>query len=405
MYNRRMPPAYLSLAEVERIAGLNDPVVRNLQITQCYHELALAFAALTGGEANWCSFAAWASRQAGQTIRNEDLRRALEQALGSEAIVQAAAERLAAAARRLGARFSAAQIIRLALQALRPEQAFARSSEAVGRGNQKVFAEIGREFARFYAACLTADFQPPAQPDPAAIAGFCGLLRSGDPPDGQRYLRQAFQRYYQALFMEAGKARSELLLLANIEIGFHEQTRLQPEINAALSAPVIAPDEFTRNLLAALIPADSWLAALTWRILRFLGQLQPVEAAIGEVYAAAQRQAQRLVTEAMMSLELPAAAPGGRRRLRLGEDLPLRFPPELAAIANPELQALLAQIDPTPDSIRQTAAEHWGDLPDRLHFIADLFRACQRSPTLHEPPFDPAQAAALKDGRMPSGRL
>jgi len=56
-------------AEVDRIATLGDPVLRNLQITQCYHELASALAKRTGPHANWCTFATWASKQAGQTIR------------------------------------------------------------------------------------------------------------------------------------------------------------------------------------------------------------------------------------------------------------------------------------------------------------------------------------------------
>ena len=68
-----------TVADVERIAALRDPVVRNLQITQCYCELSRLFAARTGGEpANWCTFATWASKQAGQTIRKEDLERAFE---------------------------------------------------------------------------------------------------------------------------------------------------------------------------------------------------------------------------------------------------------------------------------------------------------------------------------------
>ena len=63
-------------AEVKAIAVLADPVVRNLRITQCYHELAVAMSTLTGPGANWCAVATWASRQAGQSIRKEDLERA-----------------------------------------------------------------------------------------------------------------------------------------------------------------------------------------------------------------------------------------------------------------------------------------------------------------------------------------
>ena len=55
-----------SIAEVDRIATLGDRVLRNLQITQCYHELALALAKRTSTHANWCNFATWASKQAGE---------------------------------------------------------------------------------------------------------------------------------------------------------------------------------------------------------------------------------------------------------------------------------------------------------------------------------------------------
>src|SRR5512133_605623 len=65
-------------AEVDRIATLGDVVIRNLQITQCYHELSLALTRRIGPHANWCTFATWASKQAGQTIRKEDLARALK---------------------------------------------------------------------------------------------------------------------------------------------------------------------------------------------------------------------------------------------------------------------------------------------------------------------------------------
>ena len=46
--------------------------MRNLEITHCYSLLAAAFAARSGEGANWCTYATWASRQAGRTIRGED---------------------------------------------------------------------------------------------------------------------------------------------------------------------------------------------------------------------------------------------------------------------------------------------------------------------------------------------
>jgi len=388
-------PASPLISDIEHIASLSDPVLRNLQITQCYHELALAMAERTDWSANWCTFAAWASKQAGQTIRKEDLRRTLEEALGLQETIQQAAEIIAAAARRLGTKLGVDEIMEAIWIALDPEAAFARSSEAVAKGNLKVFAEIGREFARFYVTCLND-----SHPDADKIARFCEELRPGEPPEGQGYLRRAFLHYYQALFEEDEKRRTELLLLANIEIGYHEQTRLQPEINEALAAPIISPQEFGRNLIKALRPEGGWLTGIVWFILRFFGRLADFDVSIESVVAGAQRQAQFIVTETMMTIELPP-----HNRLRLGDDLTAGFPPLLQHITNPDLLALLKQIDPTPDSQRESGAQYWGDLPDRLHFIADMFRSYETSRELFDPPFSAEQTAALKEGRLPFGRL
>lgn len=384
-----------TIADVERIAAVSDPVLRNLQITQCYFELGQALAERTGWEANWCTFATWASRQAGQTIRKEDLGRTLEAALGSEENALQAAHELRTAIRSLGAQLNIQEMFRLIWKAYDPQAVFERSSTAVGRGNLKVYAEIGREFARFNAECLADEGY-----ERESIDHFIEALLPGEPPDGQEYLRQAFQHYYQALFAGDEKSRSELLLLANLEIGFHEQTRLQPEINEALVAPVIAPQEFAHNLLKALHPEGGWRAEIGWFFLRLFGRLANFDAAIAAYVAGAQRQAQFLVTETMMTIEVPR-----KRRLKLGDDLTGGFPVTLQQLANPELVTLLTVVDPTPDSLKESGAKYWGDLADRIHFIADMFRCFEMAAELHEPPFDPEQTIAIKENRLPAGRL
>ena len=382
-------------SQVEQITASADPVIRNLRITQCYHELSLALAERTGQSANWCTFATWASKQAGQTIRKEDLARTLEDVLGTDAAADQAAQSLAAAARGIGARFSIQEILEFIWKVWNPSSAFDRSSDAVARGNRKVFAEIGREFARFYAS-----FLEDTTFDAEKITEFCETLLPGEPPEGQLYLRQAFRCYYQALFEEDPKTRVELLLLANIEIGFHEQTRLQPEITEALDAPIMDPDELARNLLKALFPDRVWLASLVWFFMRTFGRLTEFDNAVAAFVAAVRQEAQRIVTEYMMTIELPHG-----NQLRLGEDLTAAFPASLQQIANPDLRAMLERIDPTPNSTRESGADLWANLPDRLHFIADMFRCFALSQDLQELPFSPAQVAALKDGSLPVGRL
>jgi hypothetical protein len=382
-------------AEADRIATLNDPVLRNLQITQCYHELSSALARRTGPYANWCTFATWASKQAGQTIRQEDLAHALEHLLTTTPATLQAAANVATATQQLGAQRDAEEIHRQVWEALNPIAALDRASAAVGRGNQKVFAEIGREFARFAVTCLndsayTAD----------NLAGFCAALQPGDPPDGQRYLRQAFTRYYQALFEREPKARAELMLLANLEIGLHEQTRLQPEIAEALEAALADPDRFTRRLVAALFPLGGWPIYAILLCMRIFRRPTLFDLAIHRLIAAARQQVRLLLTEHMMVLSLPNGV-----RLRLGDDLTAEFPAALRQIASPELRSLLSQIDPTPDSVRDTGAVDWADLPERLHFIADLFRCYAEAPVLREPPFTLAQVSVLKAGGLPDGPL
>src|SRR3990170_1084722 len=143
------------LEAIDRITALADAVICNLQITQCYSELSAVMAERMARNANWCTFATWASRQAGQTIRKEDLARMLE-AMRSNASVAAMPQPSLAAAQQAGALHQTAEILKIVWEVVNPAEAFERASQAVARGNQKVFAEIGREFARFYQACQEA---------------------------------------------------------------------------------------------------------------------------------------------------------------------------------------------------------------------------------------------------------
>jgi hypothetical protein len=384
-----------SIAEVERIIALDDPVLRNLQITQCYHELSQALTVRTGLNANWCTFATWASRQAGQSIRKEDLRRTLERALDELTNPGRGDEDFALQMQAAGAPGSPDEIRVSLRQAVDLRPAVERASDAVGRGNQKVFAEIGREFARF-----DAEFLGDTRPDEQKLRRYCETLRTGDPPQGQRYLRQAFRHYYQSFFVEDARLRAELLLLANLEIGFHEQTRLQPEIAEALDAAFVSAVQFTRRLLAASFPFYGLVAWTLWLLRRLLGRPTASDRAIQALLAAVQVHMRRAFTDVMMTLRFPPDCV-----VKLGDDLRAGFPERLRQIIDPDLRALLEQIDPTPDSTSGSGAVDWADLPDRLHFISDLFRCFQESSSLFDAPFTPQQTAALKAGRMPEGRL
>jgi hypothetical protein len=381
-----------TLDDIDRIRAIEDPILRNLRITQGYHELSRALGRVTGTAANWCTFATWASKQAGQTIRREDLPRFFADLCRDSPEMLAAAERVAECARALHAREAQTTTRRVLQAALDPQVAFERASAAVARGNLKVFEEIGREFARFVALLENG------APDASGINGFLSELREGEPPEGQRLLREAFIAYHRASSEPDPKLKAELILLANLLVGLHEQTRLQPEIVEALEASVSAKAELRLTLVAILLPGF-WLR-VRQRFWRLIGRESPVEAAIERLAEVVRRRVREAITCALMTLRVP---PG--EVLRLGRDLGGEFPLSLREIANPALAEVLALVDPTPDSPRESGAFDWGALEDRMHFIADLFRTYQERPALHDAPFTGQQVEAMRAGERPEGDL
>jgi hypothetical protein len=311
--------------EVARIAALTDPVIRNLQITDCYSRLA---AAVAGGQpgANWCTFATWASRQAGRTIRGEDLLDALRGELGRDAELLHPIASLWRWLLRRGLFNRRSPFGRAVWSLHTPFDAFELASDAVARGNRKVFAEIGLQFARY----LALDFET-----------FMDGLED-------RELRHAFTH------LEQGRASGDpgLVVLANLEIGLHEQTRLQPEIREALDA-ASAP---ARPLLKRVVG---------WPLQRQLTRLS--------------REA---ITECMMVLyrAMPPAA-------------------------NPELEALHARYEPVPPARDDCGARDWSELQQRMHYIAHLFRAFHDDAALAASPFTPEQVERLRAGELPDGEL
>ncbi len=379
-----------TVEEIDPIAALDDPILRNLRITQCYGELSGAVAALVGAAANWCTFAVWASKQAGQTIRQEDLLRTFEERFYLSAEISAALENLAASLKRIGANLPVRPSKGAILRVLDPRAAFTRPADAVARGNKKVFEEIGREFARFLDV-----FHGDENFDAEKTARFCAALRPGDPPEGQRLLSEAFAAYCRARF-QTGKEKSETMLLANLCAGYHEQIRLQPEIAEALNAALGDPAELRPRLLAVFLPGF---------YLRARARLLAAhESFLDGVFARVVREVNRLIrqviTEHLMTLHISNAP-----ALRLGRDLDGEFPPALERIDNPRLRDILGRVDATADSLKDSGAIDWADFAERMHFIADFFRLSQERRELFDAPFTAEQTALLKSGALPEGRL
>lgn len=373
-------------ADVRAVAALRNPILRNLRITECYYRLSAAMASRTDGSANWCTFATWASRQAGRTIRAEDFMEQLSGVLAS-----ASAPWLHPVASlwrwllRKGIFEPESRLGRLVHDIHSPFDAFERASDAVARGNRKVFEEIGLEFARYLEAC-------PRGLDPGSeeFKQFLSGLRPGAPPDGQDLLRSAFL-LYQNRSAEGTARRAQQLFKANLEIGLHEQTRLQPEIREAIVAGPETAENLGRRLLAhfhlrlgpAAKPAAIVMGFPAKRFREFVDTITC-----------------RVITECLMVLRL-----SDELLLALGKHLDRPFPSSLEKLDEPELEKLLREFEPAEGAVDNCGANDWSALPERMHYIIHLFRCFHDARELFEAPFTSGQVAQIMEGRIPDGRL
>lgn len=370
-------PLDARLADLRRIAQLTEPVLRNLLITQRYHDLSQALAGVLGqADANWSTFATWASKTAGRSIREEDLPPEFTAFLTKEAALD---ERFTRFYRKLGplARFfprldplevARAVIDEIALQ--------------IAEGNLRVYAELAPLFAEF------SQFRDVTARSDAAFAAFLGKLTPG-PVDqgGQDALRAAFQSYYRAAGCTDPAERAELILLGNVMIGLHEQTRLQDAIAGALNAPFSERVYVRFGAFGPALLHPLFRALIRGGLRLFAGKLLD--------------DWRRLATRFMMKLATPSGA-----ELHLGQDLPpAPFDPLLAKPKNAELVALLERYDANLDTTRGSAAIDWAVLHDRMGFIADLFRLNQRDASWFGQPFEALQRSDFEQGRVPTGKL
>lgn len=384
---------YNTVEEIHEIASLNEPVLRNLKITQCYCEISAAFATRMGGNANWCTFATWASKQAGQTIRREDLQDTIEHLLLNEPEIKTALSLIVALAKQKGAKDDLDRLGKSSLAIIVASIAN-RAADATGRGNQKVFAEIAPEFARFMDTCFKDIVFVQSN-----IDAFSKHLQPGLLPNGQDCLSKAFYCYYRALFETDAKQKAELNFLANLQIGFHEQNRLQPEIGEALNAPMINMEEMKDKLISHLFSgAGFWTKTLLF-FQRLFGKTI-LDKAIESLLERIQYHIRLILTAHLMTITLPPD-----NCLHLGKDLTTQFPLNLQQLSNTDLIELLTHIDPTANSVSQSGAIDWSDLNERMHFITDMFRCYHESEELFDEAFSVAQSEVLKQGKLPGGRL
>jgi hypothetical protein len=364
---------------VTDIAAMEDPVLRNLCITQRYHELAVALQdAGYGDDATWCAFAVWASKTAGATIRGEVLPDRARALLLHDDESQAALHRfnhgLAARALQDLTHDHLGQLIKGVAGDV---------SMQIAAGNVLVFGELGPVFTEL----VQALHSKPATQAALATTMAPAVTTLGTDTDANS-AAAAFDCYGLAVF--SATQRSSLVLQANVLAVAHEQRRLQPAISGALNAAI-------SDTLKKLIEKD------------IIGHL-PTEGArrtcdelTDDLCAVLDAAWDRALTESVMRLVTASET------FDLRQDIPAlstgMFPSGLRTLSGTPAEPVFAQWDKTAGTGAPSGAHDWAILDERMNFIVNLFRSRQNDATLFAPPFSPQQLAVLDQGQVPPGPL
>lgn len=383
----------LNLSAIKATMASKDPVQRNLQITQTYSDINLELSKLMGKQnVSWCAYATWASKTAGQFIRKDNIDNTILDFLRDKDWVKETLSKMPSALNWFGWKM---KISDTHIYNILNETAQAASHQ-VAEGNLLVFSELAPLYEKFISiASKSTAYQ---QED---LQEFLDYLNSfEEEKNGNEKLKQAFTAYYQAIFEEDEKTKAELIFMANVLVGYHEQIRLDPAINNSIQAPI---EEVLKKKLLGNI--DQWLqgnipSMIYYFIHPYLkSKVEPMVNNLADGW-------REVSTKRLMAIEVPDG------QIDLSEDLPMisysqggMFPEVLKNIKNPTLQDILKQLDYTPDTTKGTGASDWGNLGDRMNFIADFFRSAQQDEKLFISPFSDNQIVAIKNGEIPSGKL
>ena len=378
--------------DIAKISTLQDAVLRNLYITQRYHDLSGALAETIGGpNVNWSTFATWASKTAGQSIRNEEVPPFVADLVGDAEDD---------AMHRLGK-------IATVIDAIVPTTGFHASfllapvketlgtvSKSIGDGNLKVFAELAPLFVQFVETMRST-----SPPTDAVLSGFIETL---DPnptaKGGQSMLRLAFTNYYQAILEPNDVEKARLMLAGNCQIGVHEQTRLQPQIAEAMDAPI---DDILKKHLHDSLGTGAGKGL-------FARLVAAVEEPLLDLTDVVEDLWERGATRYLMNLALP-----GGTELPLGRNIPKDaaardfLPPPLQNVTAPgDLVTLIKEYDRARGATDVgSGSVDWRVLEDRMNFIVNLFRSRQLDAPLLGQPFSDEQRELIERGQVPGGSL
>jgi hypothetical protein len=379
----------LDAAGVAAVVAIEDPVLRNLWITQSYFDLSNRLQHAVGGaDRTWCGFAVWASDTAGQSIRGDELPQIVVEIVDGSPDHQADVAKVNRRMRPLRAVRAGEPLGDDPLrQAVR--DAIADVSHHIAHGNTLVYAELGPLLVAFVERCEAGDVSSMTTEEVAHLLA----VAAGVPVDPK--LAEAFEWWRRAVVTNDEQARAFAVLAANVRAVAHEQERLQDDISAAMNAGLLSATRVIDHVLPSWMPwvVERLVAALVGKPLRRI----------------AERTWRELTTELLMTLRVPGAV------LRLHRDVPplpdgSLFPAVLAELLDtPEevasAVAVYREWDRTDGSGLHDGVEDWTILTQRMSYIVNLFRGRQRDVSLGAHPFSDAQLAAMRDGRVPAGPL
>jgi pSer/pThr/pTyr-binding forkhead associated (FHA) protein len=364
----------LTKADIEAILKQKNLLVRNLQITQGYHEIALILGHFLGFDhANWFAFGAYASKTAGRAIRHENLPHRLKSALIRSAGYDNTYLYLDHVLANAGGVSQTDNKVSRVLEQV---------SLLLSLGNLLIFGELAWPFVH-----MVDRFGRELQPNQAQFTQFIdehfapGSFAEG----GQEWLRESMNAFYHARFSTHHKAKAELIFFGNTLLALHEQSRLQPVIEKAMAVPF---DMFM----------EGWILG-TDKEARGLGKK------LADRTAGIPREMiERYVTRMWMSYTLP------HREMKVGKNVVaptglINFPQDLIDIEDVRCRELIQQFDIGLETLSGSAAGNWGHLKDRMQFIVAFFRSYQSEKRLFLPPFLENQASAIKAGHFPGGKL
>jgi hypothetical protein len=374
--------SFPSLAEIQEIVAMTDPVSRNLRITDGYYRLNRAMAAIVGSQdLSWCGFAVWASKTAGTYIRLENTQGIVDAWIARATAKAGPAATLLAHALRIHSDGSGQVRQDFSLYSFAC-QVLSAVGAAIAGGNQLVFGNIAPPFSALLTLWTTNGGVVP----PAAKEQFLDSLRNAQLPAG--YLFDAFSSTFDAAGAPGSDAAAQAMCYANALVGCVEQTAVQPYIVKSMNPPV--SDMFFDDLEKEL---HCEFSDIIFNALK--DALRPLAEALDSEF-------DRACTEWLMSLNLPDGS------LRLGENVPAlsdgqMYPAALATLNTPQPLGLMTSLDALNDA--NSAAQDWTSFPQRMRYIGVMFRSRQRDQSLWQAPFTAAQAEQIQSGAIPPGQL